>query len=264
MYGSGSQYEKIPNPVKHTAIIWWIICGICLILIFSPAIFELAAVEAGDWIFALMFFAIVFGITAFIVAIMYTKRASLTGQMLQRNNLLAYWTYTTEQWNSYAVKEHEENKREKRNMFVLISVISIVICAILALIIQDGWYIFLFVALGIIVLMAFTAWLSVWTRYRQNQKYPGDTYICADGIYFNRELHVWRGFGAILEDVAYQQDAVQPQVLITYSVLNRYNRQYVTIRVPVPRGRENEALNLVQVLRGQSSQGQIQQPPYGF
>ncbi len=264
MYGSGSQYEKIPNPVKRTAIIWWIICGICLVLILSPALFELAAVEAGEWIFALMFFAIVFGITSFIVAIMYTKRASLTGQMLQRNNLLAYWTYSPEQWNSYTVTEHEENKREKRNMFILISVISIVICAILAITIQDGWYIFLFVALGIIVLMALAAWLSVRSRYRQNRKYHGDTYICADGIYFNRELHVWRGFGAILEDVTYRQNPSEMLVLITYSVINRYNRQYVTIRVPVPRGRENEALNLVQVLQSQSSQGQVQQPPYGF
>jgi hypothetical protein len=263
MYGNGNQYEKIPNPVKTTAIIWWIICVICLILILSPALFELADVEAGEWIFALMFFAIVFGITAFIVAIMYTKRAALTGQMLQRNNLLAYWTYSPEQWNSYAVKEHEENKREKRNMFVMIAVISVVVCAIMAIIIQDGWYIFLFVALGIIVLMAPVAWLSVWTRYRQNQKYAGETYICADGIYFNRQLHVWRGFGAILEDVTYQQDAAEMLVLITYSVINRYNRQYVTIRVPVPRGRENEALNLVQVLRSRSSQGQAQQPPYG-
>jgi hypothetical protein len=221
-------------------------------------------VEAGEWIFALMFIAIVFGITAFIIAIMYTKRASLTGQMLQRNNLLAYWTYSPEQWNSYAIKEHEENKREKRNMFIMIAVISVVICAIMAIIIRDDWYIFLFVALGIIVLMAPVAWLSVWTRRRQNQKYPGDTYICQDGIYFNRELHVWRGFGAILEDVTYQQDPSEMLVLITYSVINRYNRQYVTIRVPVPRGRENEALNLVQVLRGQSSQGQAQQPPYGI
>jgi len=264
MYETGGQYEKIPNPVKTTAIIWWIICIICLILIFSPAILEMAGIDAGDWVFALMFFAIVFGITAFIIAIMYTKRASLTERMLQRDNLLAYWTYTPEQWSSYAVKEHEENKREKRNMFVLISVISIVICAILALIIQDGWYIFLFVALGIIVLMALAAWMSVWTRYRQNQKYAGETYICADGIYLNRELHVWRGFGAVLEDVVYQQDPAEPLVLITYSVINRYNRQYVTIRVPVPRGKEDQAINLAQVLRGQSSQGQMQQPTYGF
>jgi hypothetical protein len=262
MYQNGNQYEKIPNPVKTTAIIWWIICGICLILILSPALFELADVEAGEWIFALMFFAIVFGITAFIIAIMYTKRASLTGQMLQRQNLLAYWTYSPEQWNSYAIKEHEENKREKRNMFIMIAVISVVICAIMAIIIRDDWYIFLFVALGIIVLMAPVAWLSVWTRRRQNQKYPGDTYICQDGIYFNRQLHVWRGFGAILEDVTYQQEPAEMLVLITYSVINRYNRQYVTIRVPVPRGRENEAVNLAQTLRGLSSQGQ--QPPYGI
>jgi hypothetical protein len=261
MYGSGNQYEKIPNPVKRTAIIWWIICGICLILILSPALIETGA---GDWVFALMFFAIVFGITAFIVAIMYTRRASLVERMLQRQNLLAYLTYSPEQRNDYAAKEHEENKREKRNMFIMIAVISAVICAIMAIIIQDSWYIFLFVALGIIVLMAPVAWLSVWSRARQNRKYAGDTYICYEGIYFNRELHFWREFGAILEEVTYQQDGKEMLVLITYSVINRYNRQYVTIRVPVPRGRENEALNIVQVLQGQSAQGQAPKPPSGF
>jgi hypothetical protein len=175
--------------------------------------------------------------------------------MLQKENLLAYWRYSPEQWNSYAVKEHEENKRNKRNLFIMISVISVLICGIFAITASDIWYIFLFTALGIIVLMALAAWLSVWMRYRQNQKYPGDTYICADGVYFNRELHVWRGFGAILEDVVYQQNKKEPLVVISYSVPNRYNRQYVTIRVPVPRGSEDQALKLVETLRKQIIQG---------
>jgi hypothetical protein len=254
MYQTGSQFEKIPNPVKRTAIIWWIICAICLTFIFSPVLTEIESVDAGDWVFALMSFGIVFGITSFIVAIMYTMRASLTSRMLQKENLLAYWTYSTEQWNSYAVKEHEENKGSKRNIFIMITAISVLICGIFAITVSDIWYIFLFTALGIIVLMALAAWLSVWTRYRQNQKYPGDTYICADGIYFNRELHVWRGFGAVLEEVVYQQNKKEPLIVITYSVPNRYNRQYVTIRVPVPRGSEDEALKLVEILRKQTSQ----------
>ncbi len=254
MYQTGSQFEKIPNPVKRTAIIWWVICAVCLISIFSPVLTEIEEVNAGDWVFALMSFGIVFGITSFIVAIMYTRRASLTASMLRKENLLAYWTYSPEQWSSYAVKEHEENKRNKRNLFIMISAISVLICGIFAITVSDIWYIFLLTALGIIVLMALTAWLSVWTRYRQNQKYPGDTYICADGVYFNRELHVWRGFGALLEDVVYQKNKTEPLVVISYSVPNRYNRQYVKMRIPVPRGSEDQALKLVEILRKQISQ----------
>jgi hypothetical protein len=40
-----------------------------------------------------------------------------------------------------------------------------------------------------------------------------------------------------------------PLVIITYSLPNRYSRQSVTVRAPVPHGHEEEAVRIIAALR---------------
>lgn len=241
--------DTMPNLAKRQAFIWWIISCVLIVGIFLPF---LLGGDAEQWGFGIAFLCIVFGITSVVVAVMYTKRARLVSRMLNNDNLLAHWKYDPVEWQRYAQKEHEENKREKKNMFLLISGISIFIGIILFISNPDGALIFLFTVLGIIVMMGCAAFLAVWIRYRQNQKYIGEVYISPDGVYLNRELHVWHGMGAALEEVKYQGEyRAQPILAITYSVPSRYNRQFVTVRVPVPRGAESKAVTVAESLQNQ-------------
>jgi len=240
---------SIRNPVKRTAVVWWVLCVLLLFGIFAPHLF---GVDAMQWGFGISFLFLVFGITAIVVAVMYTKRARLVDQMLRKENLLAHWIYTPAEWQHYAQKEHEQNKREKGNLFFLVAAISIVIGLILSAINPDGRHIFLLTVLGIIGIAGGAALLSIYPRYRQNRKYLGEVYISQHGVYLNRELHVWRGFGAALEEVIYQdQYRAQPLLQIVYSTPNRYHRQNVTVRVPVPHGEQAAAKNIVDQLQSQ-------------
>jgi len=244
--------SNVPNPVKRTAVIWWVLCALLLAGIFTPLFFELFGVEAGDWVFAVMFFCLVFGITAIVVAIMYTKRARLVSRMLSKENLLAHWTYSPAEWSSYTNKEHREDKHEKRNIFLLVVVIAIIVGIILSIIHPEGWLIFLFTVLGIIVVIGCAALLAVWLRYRQNRKYLGETYISLNAVYLNRQLHVWQGFGAILEEVGYENThPTMPIIKIVYSTPSRSSRLYVNVRVPVPKAEEETARKIVTQLQSQ-------------
>lgn len=241
---------NIPNPVRRSAIIWWVLCVILLAGIFTPFLLDALGVEFGDWAFGLLFLCLVFGITAIIVAIMYTKRTRLVSRMLRKENLLAHWTYSPSEWSAYAQKEHKENKREKRNLFLIVVAVSFIVGIILSIMHPDGWLIFLFTVLGIIMLSGGAATLAVWMRYQQNRKYQGEAYISSNAVYLNRELHVWKGYGAKLEEASYDDTKqTMPLLQIVYSSPSRSTRLYTTVRVPVPTGEEKTAKRIASVLQ---------------
>jgi hypothetical protein len=243
---------KIKNTAKTAAIIWWILCVLFLAGIFTPWYFESAGVETGNWVFAVMVFCFVLGITSFFVGIMYTKRARLVSRMLRGENLLAHWTYSPEEWARYAQKEYNVNKREKRNLFLLVTAIAVVIGIIFTALNPDDWLLFLCIVLGVIIIAGGSAFIAVETIYQQNRKHLGEAYFTPYAVFLNRELHTWKGFGAALDDVTYNKTGhAMPVIEIEYSTPNRYNRQSFTVRVPVPPDREEEALKVLETLRGQ-------------
>lgn len=247
---SSTNNNEIPNPVKRTAIIWWVLVPVILSGVFVPFLLDAFGVDTGEWVFALMVFCLIFGITAVVVAAIYTRRARLLGRMLDKEDLLAHWTYPPEEWAAYTEKEHRENRREKKNLFIMIAVISVVVGAILTIVHPDGWIIFLITVAGIILLMGFVAWLAVWLRHRQNLKTLGEVYLARDAVYLNRELHVWRGLGAILEGVEYHgRPGNQGIIEILYSMPSRTGKLHTTVRVPVPAGEEAVAKDIVRQLQ---------------
>ena len=72
-----------------------------------------------------------------------------------------------------------------------------------------------------------------------NKKYLGEAYITPDGVYLNRQLYLFRGWGASLEDVSYNED--EKFLAFRYSTPNRNGRSDYTLRIPVPAGKEQEA-----------------------
>jgi hypothetical protein len=239
------QPVKQPNPTRTSSIIWWILTVVFFLGIFSPFFLGLAGIEAGDWQFGSGFLCLVAGITSFVVAIIYTKRARIYQNILLEKNLLAHWTYTAEEWKEYAQKEHEENKRDKRNLFWLVTVIAVIIGVFFIIFEPGDWLIFVPIILGIIVLAGGSALLATWLSYQQNRQRQGEVYITRQALILNRVLHAWKSAGAKLEQVKYQENQRKiPVIIFNYSTPSRGGRQDVTVRVPVPHGHEEEALNL--------------------
>jgi hypothetical protein len=97
------------------------------------------------------------------------------------------------------------------------------------------------VMLALIAVIAFTAWFTSWYNHRQNQKYLGETYITGDAVYVNRQLHTWRGLGARLDSVDLNLGASQSLLQFVYSAPTRTGMQEYTVRIPVPKGKEEAA-----------------------
>jgi hypothetical protein len=228
------------NPQRRTAVICWVITALFIFAIFAPSIFGMDSMNGG---FAISFLSLVAAITSLVVAIMYQGRAGALDRILKGENRLAHWTYDPAEWQAYAEKEYATEKREKRNLFYLVAVISLVVGIGFTIAHPDGGWVVLGMLGGLLVLIAFVAVSTTRYDYWMNKKYLGEAYIARDGVYLNRQLHLFRGWGASLDDVSYNEE--EKFLAFQYSTPNRTGRADYTLRVPVPAGKEQEAKRIL-------------------
>jgi len=229
------------NPTHRTAIIWGIVTALAIFAIFAPNIFGMDGFRGG---FAISALSLIVAVTGIIVTVIYARRARLLNRILDNEDLLAHWTYSQEEWNQYAEKEFQTEKKEKRMLFYMALFFGILFFAFD----REGGLWVLISMLGLIALIAFVAWFAAWYNYRQNKKYLGEAYITRDAVYLNRQLHTWRGLGARLESVVLAEKGSRQIVAFTYSAPSRMGRQEYTVRVPVPQGQEKAAEKLAEKL----------------
>ena len=228
------------NPQRRTAIICWILTALFVFAIFAPSIFGMDGPNGG---FAISFLSLVAAITTLIVAIMYQGRASALGRIFKGENLLTHWKYDPVEWQAYAEKEYVTEKRDKRNLFYLVAVISLVVGVGFTIAHPDVGWVLLGVFGGLLVFIAILVLFSTRYNYRMNKKYLGEAYITPDGVYLNRQLHLWRGWGASLDAFSYNEE--DKFLAFQYSTPNRTGRVDITVRVPVPAGKEQEARQIL-------------------
>jgi len=233
------------NPTRRTAIIWGVVTALAIFAIFAPHIFGMDYLNGGFAISALSF---IIAITGIIVTVIYARRARLLDRILDGENLLAHWTYSLEEWNQYADKEFQTEKKEKRMLFYMVAGIALFFGVLFFLFDREGGLWVLISMLGLIGLIAFVAWFAAWYNYSQNKKYLGEAYITRDAVYLNRQLHTWRGLGSRLESVVLAEKESRPLLAFTYSAPSRIGRQEYTVRVPVPEGQEKAAEKLAEKL----------------
>ena len=214
-----------------------------IIIIFIPGIIGLDGFDGG---FALSFLGGFVAIIGIIAAIIYARLAGALDRIIKGENILAHWTYTPEQWKEYTEKEQTEDKVGRKGLFIMIAVISIIVGIGFYAVVRDHPVLIAGIILGIIAIAGLSAYFSGLANYRRNKKYLGEAYIALDGVYLNRQLHIWKGIGNRLEDVTYEDPyGPSPRLKFDYSSPGRGDRYYYTARVPIPLGQEEIAHKIV-------------------
>ena len=235
------------NPPLQTTIAWAIITILAILGIFAPEIFGIKGFDGG---FAISFVCIFLAIIGIIVMVIYSGRARLLNRILSGENILAHWTYSSEEWMKYTEKEYKEEKQSKKGLAIVISVIALLMGIVFFLADNENGIWVLAVMLALIAVIAFTAWFTSWYNHRQNQKYLGETYITEDAVYINRQLHTWRGLGARLDSVDLNQGESPLLLKFVYSAPTRTGMQEYTVRIPVPKGHEEAAEKISKHFKG--------------
>jgi MFS family permease len=226
------------NPPLQTTIAWAIITILSVFGIFAPGIFGIKGFDGG---FAISFVCIFLAIIGIIVVVIYIGRARLLNRILSGENTLAHWKYSPEEWRKYTEKEYKEERQLKRGLFYVISGIAVLVGIIFFLADHKGGLWVLVAMLGLVAIIAFTAWFTSWYNYRQNKKYLGETYITEEAVYINRQLHTWRGLGTRLDSVNLTEGKPPMLLQFVYSAPTRTGMQEYTVRIPVPVGEEEAA-----------------------
>lgn len=231
------------NPPRRTALIW---SGIILIGIFVFFIPSLTGMDGFNGGFALSCLGGFIAMIGIIAAVIYFRMATILDKITKKENILVHWQYAPDQWKSYTEQEHKEDTGARRGLFIMITVISAVICLVFAIVEHDDYYIFIFIFLGIVAITGLTAFLSGLTNYLNNKARIGEVYIALDGLYLNRQMHIWKGVGNLLEGIEFEEEyRAQPRIQVHYSSPGRGSRNFYSARIPVPPGQEEVARKIV-------------------
>lgn len=230
------------NPARRTSITWWILLVVFLFLCTLPFIIDIG--YAG---YALLIVSAIMVIMSIIIAIMYGRRARKLDKIFKGEGLLAHWTYKQEEWQLYAQKQYNTERRTKWLLLGSIAGIALVVgVGYLIADVKSGIWVFV-AMVCLIIILAFVAWFTSWYNRRQNFRNPGEVYIAGNGVYIAGQLHLWNQIDAYLRKVEFIDD--QPDIIgfdYIAPTLTLVDRREVY--VPVPSGHEAEAKKLVEQL----------------
>jgi hypothetical protein len=197
---------------------------------------------------------------AFVGMWLFGRQAAMVRRMIGGAHL-AHFTYSPEEWTRFVHWNFGEEASEKKSIWWLIFVISVVIGLGLMAVMRDEASVWVFGML--MALMALLRVLAVGLprlAYRRHLGRNGEVYIGEDGIYLDGSVHSWNSLGTRLDAVEFQASPL-PHLRFVYSYLMvagrslYFFRNYVTVRVPVPSGREADGKAVVQRLKGGAGSG---------
>jgi hypothetical protein len=237
------------NPERKVAVVCLVIFIAAVAASVLPFIASMDMLRSG---YALTCVAGFFAVSALIAALVFFARAATWDALARGQDVLAHWTYGEAEWQAYSRAEFEEEKTEKRNLWMVMAGIALLVGVIFFIGDRRGGGIVLLVMLGLILVTGALAFGLPRLTLARNRRSQGEALISSNAVWLSGALHAWKGWGAKLESVRLREET--PAILeIVYSSPNRTGRQNTTVRVPVPRGQEQAAQQVVEYFQNPAS-----------
>lgn len=229
------------NSQQRIVNLWIILMLVFIFLIFLPSIIGLDGMDGG---FALGFVSFFMVIMSIVVIFIYRSRAKQLDNILAGEGRIAVWKYAPDEWERFTRIDFEEEKKAKKFLFTLVSVICVVVGIILWIAIED--ILIMFISLGIIPVVAVPAFLAPRMRFKKLKNSEGKALISENGVIVGKMFHLWVKLGARLDQVVLVTDEQPPILEFHYSMPTRTGRQEEVARVPVPGNKMEEAARIVE------------------
>lgn len=237
------------NSQRRIVRLWFILMFVFIFLIFMPSLIGLDGMDGGFAIGFVSFFMVIMSI---IIMLIYRSRANQLDKILSGEGRIAVWKYMPEEWNRFVTIDFEEEKKAKKFLFILVSVICVVIGIILLIVVKD--ILILFISLGIIPIVAIPAFLAPRMRYKKLLNSEPKVLIANNGVIVGRMFHLWVKLGARLDQVVLVTDENPPILEFHYSMPTRTGRQEETARIPVPNDKMDEAARIGTYFQNRSAE----------
>jgi hypothetical protein len=174
-----------------------------------------------------------------------TEMASLFGGQ----DLLVHWTFDPDEWHRYTDNEYARGMKQTRT----VAIWSFAIPFVLLMGVQafGGGFSGVMTGLafafgaGAAAIFGGSMYLMAKSADAANRAGLGEVFIGSTSLYYGKRFYSWAGKYAELQKVAFEPgDPSVIQFDIKYGTEG--NSTHADVRVPVPRGREGEAEQLVQ------------------
>ncbi|HYF93653.1 MAG TPA: hypothetical protein VD969_15675 [Symbiobacteriaceae bacterium] len=239
--------RQISNPNAKTALIFGVLGALGVVTGIVGFMMEDDTMGLAIGIIGLVV-AVTFAITVPILVVTGRKQIQEIEELIAGQDLRAYWTFDPDEWSRHTENEHARGMKQTRSTamwtfiiaFVVIVAIELFAGALSAVTI----IIALAIAVGLTALLGGTMYLSTKSAYATNRAGVGEVFIGGTSIYFGTRFYTWKGKWANLKKVIFEEG--NPCVVqVDYEVGGGDNTSYIEVRIPVPRGREQEAQELV-------------------
>lgn len=235
---------KPRNPHTLTSIVFLILTIIFIFIIFLPSILGMDMMKWGFGIAFISFFLVIsFAVTSVIYGSMARKLSRL---FLEANNI-AHWHYSKEEWSKYYQTEFKKQKTEKKNLFILIAVVVLVVGGIFTLTHRDAWKPLVIVFLGLLLVLGFFAFIVPRIKYyrNKNNSHP-DVFIGLNGVFLGGEFHLWNYLTSKLKEVTVDESKMLINIKYFYST--NIGIESTNVRIPIPQSKLEEALSVAEKL----------------
>jgi len=227
---------SMKNSQRRVVNIWLILLAVFVFFVFVPSIIGLDGFEGG---FFMSFMAGFLAIMSLIVIFIYRSRAKQLDKILKGEGRVAVWQYAADEWLRFIAADFEEEKKSKKMLFFVVAIISIVVGILLMISLENT--LVLFIALGIIPIVAIPAFIAPRYRYNKLKNSEAKALIAEKGVIVGKMFHLWIGLGARLDSVILNSEESPAMIEFTYSMPTRNGRNTQVARVPVPRGKYEDA-----------------------
>ena len=174
--------------------------------------------------------------------------------MVENGSHLAHFVFEPAEWKAFAEWNYGEEASRKRAIWLVIFVISVVVGGGFMLVMRDEASVWVFAGLmGFMVVLWLLAVGLPWLTRRRDLRGPGEVYVGERCVYLNGTVHSWGMLGSRLDGVQLERKPM-PHIQLVYSymmVAGRslyFFRNYVEVRIPVPKGQEEAGAAVVRAL----------------
>ena len=204
--------------------------------------------------YALAFLAILLSVSSLGIAALFVQRARAIDDVLSGKQVLAHWVYAEDDAEKSVEREYVSYLGTNRTLFIVVSVMMALTMLVLVFFGGIGGRYaagMLLVFLGIIAVVS-----EIAPRLERNRarRAPKEAYIAQNGIIYEGSAYPFLSFMVKMQAVRYNEGAGERPASLVFSFLQLI---LIIVRpfdvtIPVPRGQEERAREIVRALGGSS------------
>jgi hypothetical protein len=220
------------------------------LVFFLICIFSLEFIDGLSGGYALAFVSFFLAITGLAVAAFYFHLARTMDSIMSGMQLLAHWTYSSEEVARSARLEYDNYLERNRAMFFVVGGMLVVASIIMVIFAGEGG-----LTAGAF-LLAFTAILFIVSRaapvlaLKNALAAPKEAYIAENGIIYEGAVYPFQSFSMRMNGAAFRKGEGQKPPVLAFSFdqlvgLNINSR--FEVEIPVPSGEEENACKIAEM-----------------